>query len=43
MLELLYDLLGQIDEVGEVMLAHPYKTRLIAEAQIKTDRIDARR
>ena len=37
----LYDLLGQIDEVGEVMLAHPYKTRLIAEAQIKTDRIDA--
>ena len=43
MLELgwLYDLLGQIDEVGEVVLAHPYKTRLIAEAQIKTDRIDA--
>ena len=41
MLELVYDLLGQIDEVGEVMLAHPYKTRLIAEAQIKTDRIDA--
>jgi len=37
----LYDLLGQIDEVGEVVLAHPYKTRLIAEAQIKTDRIDA--
>ena len=37
----LYDLLGQIDKVGEVVLAHPYKTRLIAEAQIKTDRIDA--
>ena len=37
----LYDLLGQIDQVGEVVLAHPYKTRLIAEAQIKTDRIDA--
>ncbi len=24
MLELLYDLLGQIDEVGEVMLAGPF-------------------
>jgi transposase len=37
----LYDLLGQIEQVGEVVLAHPYKTRLIAEAQIKTDRLDA--
>src|ERR1700751_3059847 len=37
----LYDLLGEIDEVGEVVLAHPYKTRLIAEAQIKTDHLDA--
>jgi len=37
----LYDLLGQIDGVGEVVLAHPYKTRLIAEAQIKTDQLDA--
>jgi transposase len=37
----LYDLLGEIDLVDEVVLAHPYKTRLIAEAQIKTDRIDA--
>jgi transposase len=38
----LYDLLGEIPQVEEVILAHPYKTRLIAEAQIKTDRIDAR-
>jgi len=38
----LYDLLGEIPEVKEVTLAHPYKTRLIAEAQIKTDKIDAR-
>src|SRR5207253_2132026 len=27
--------------VEEVVLAHPYKTRLIADAQIKTDRLDA--
>jgi transposase len=38
----LYDLLGEIPQVEEVILAHPYKTRLIADAQIKTDRIDAR-
>jgi transposase len=28
--------------VEEVVLAHPLKTRLIADAQIKTDRLDAR-
>ena len=28
-------------EPEEVVLAHPYKTRLIADAQIKTDRLDA--
>jgi transposase len=38
----LYDLLDEIPQVEEVVLAHPYKTRLIAEAQIKTDKIDAR-
>jgi transposase len=38
----LYDLLGEIPQVERVVLAHPYKTRLIAEAQIKTDKIDAR-
>ncbi len=37
----LYDLLGKIDGIDQVVLAHPYKTRLIAEAQIKTDRLDA--
>src|SRR5438094_8432041 len=37
----LYDLLAKIGGIDEVVLAHPYKTRLIAEAQIKTDRIDA--
>jgi transposase len=37
----LYDLLVEIEAVGEVVLAHPYKTRLIAEAQIKTDQLDA--
>jgi transposase len=38
----LYDLLAEVPQVTEVVLAHPYKTRLIAEAQIKTDKIDAR-
>lgn len=38
---LTHDLLEDIDEVEEVVLAHPYKTRLIADAQIKTDRLDA--
>lgn len=38
----LYDLLMEIEEVQEVILSHPYKTRVIAEAQIKTDKLDAR-
>src|SRR5450432_2424667 len=38
---LTHDLLEEIEEVEEVVLAHPYKTRLIADAQIKTDRLDA--
>lgn len=38
----LYDELGEIDGIEEVTLAHPFKTRLIADAQIKTDRLDAR-
>lgn len=36
-----HDLLEEIGEVEEVVLAHPLKTRLIADAQIKTDRLDA--
>jgi transposase len=38
----LYDELGEIDAIEDVVLAHPFKTRLIADAQIKTDRLDAR-
>ena len=37
-----HDLLESIEEVEEVVLAHPYKTRIIAEAQVKTDKLDAR-
>src|SRR6266581_4785329 len=32
---------SELGEESKVVLAHPYKTRLIAEAQIKTDRLDA--
>ncbi len=35
----LYDLLHA--HAGEVVVANPYKTRLIAEARIKTDKLDA--
>jgi len=38
---LTHDLLEEIADVEEVVLAHPLKTRLIADAQIKTDRLDA--
>ena len=38
---LIHDELEEIDSVEEVVLAHPHKTRLIADAQIKTDRLDA--
>src|SRR5438128_9174840 len=38
---LIYDELEELEPVEEVVLAHPYKTRLIADAQIKTDRLDA--
>jgi transposase len=36
----LYDLLNETKGVEDVVLAHPYKTRLIADAQIKTDELD---
>ena len=39
----LYDLLEETPGVARVMLADPYKTRIIAEAQVKTDKIDARK
>jgi transposase len=38
----IYDELGELDGVVDVVLAHPFKTRLIAESQVKTDKIDAR-
>jgi hypothetical protein len=38
---LIHDELEELEQVEEVVLAHPYKTRLIADAQIKTDRLDA--
>jgi hypothetical protein len=38
----LYDLLERIPNVEQMTLAHPYKTRVIAEGQVKTDKIDAR-
>ena len=38
----LYDELQETAGVDSVVLAHPFKTRLIADAQIKTDRLDAR-
>lgn len=38
----LYDLLHEIEPVEQVQLANAYKLRVIAEAQVKTDKIDAR-
>jgi transposase len=39
----LYEVLEEIQEVHSITVANPYKVRLIAEAQIKTDKIDARK
>ena len=36
----MYDMLDEMCD--EVKLAHPYKIRLIAEARVKTDRVDSR-
>jgi transposase len=38
----MFDLLEELGEVESVKLAHPLKVRAIAEAKIKTDKIDAR-
>ncbi len=38
---LMFDLLEELEEVESVTLAHAYKVRVIAEARIKTDKIDA--
>ena len=37
----LYEILEQEVEEGNIVLANPYKTRIIAEAQVKTDKVDA--
>jgi transposase len=37
----LYDLLDTLDCVDQIVLADAHKTRIIAESQIKTDKIDA--
>jgi transposase len=37
----LYELLEQIQNVEQIILANPYQVKLISEAQIKTDKIDA--
>jgi transposase len=39
---LMHDWLEQTGNVSEVQLAHPYRVRAIAAAQVKTDSIDAR-
>src|SRR3989339_1301344 len=39
----LYEVLEQIRSVRRIVLANAYKVRLIAEAQIKTDKLDARK
>jgi transposase len=37
----LYEILEEEMEADRIVLANPYKTRIIAEAQVKTDRVDA--
>ena len=37
----IHDLLEELPQVVEVVLAHPLKTPLIASAQIKTDKVDS--
>lgn len=37
----MYDWLDQIEELDEVQLAHPYRVKAIAAAQVKTDSVDA--
>jgi hypothetical protein len=39
----LHDLLSETPNIASITLANAYKIRLIAEAQIKTDKLDARK
>lgn len=38
----IYEVLEELPQVSELVVGNPLKTRLIGEAQIKTDKIDAR-
>jgi transposase len=37
----IYEILEELEGIEEVVLANPLRTRLIADAQIKTDKVDA--
>ena len=37
----LYEILERIRNITQIILANPYKVKLISEAQIKPDKIDA--
>ena len=39
----LFDLLEELPQVGEILLANAAQTKIIGQAQIKTDKIDARK
>ncbi|MGA1562727.1 MAG: IS110 family transposase [Gammaproteobacteria bacterium] len=38
----LYEVLERVMPAGHITLANPFKTRIIAEAQVKTDKVDAK-
>jgi transposase len=38
----LFEVLESVMPAEDIVLANPYKTRIIAEAQVKTDKVDAR-
>ncbi|WP_277509910.1 hypothetical protein [Ereboglobus sp. PH5-5] len=38
---MLYELIEDIEQVGQVVLSHPAKNRIIAETMHKNDRFDA--
>ena len=37
----MYDWLADIEQIEEIQLAHPFRVKAIASAQVKTDSIDA--
>src|SRR5690606_35519345 len=40
---ILHDILAAIPGITEVVMAHPHKVRIICDAQIKNDKVDAMR